>query len=254
MISNIEENLRFNQFIMKALSLHLALLFVVFLLKTLVDFKILSFSDDLEKVEIIQTAVRIDVVGLPKMTLQELNQLDLIKGADPVEKTDVGKVNETSKVEFKTRKKVNLSHLLKKISNKNIAKKKRVKEKKIDQTLLKKLILEGNKVSSGSSATGQEVEKAQADFIQYIQSLPDKIKQFWKLPSYLLGKNLRCRLRIFIASDGRLLKIEIFESSGDKEFDERAVTSVKSASPFSKPSSNIIARLTAGEVILGFPL
>ena len=128
------------------------------------------------------------------------------------------------------------------------------KDNKIDKRALKKLILEGNKVSQGSSITGEELIESQKEFVRYIQALPDKVRPNWKLPTYLIEKNLRCRIRIFIASDGKVVKTEILESSGDEEYDQKALSAIKQSSPLPKPSSNILKEVTSGQVVLGFPL
>ena len=177
-----------------------------------------------------------------------------VAGIEP--KKEETTTKETSKVEFKKKaKKVDLSNLLNNLSQKKIAKSKKVKDKnQINEKALNKLILEGNQVSKGSSTFGEVAAKTQEEFIKYIQSLPDKIRPHWKLPSYLLNKDLKCRIRAYIASNGAVLRTEVFESSGDEEYDKKAQEAVMKASPFSKPKSEILTIITSGKVILGFPL
>ncbi len=109
-------------------------------------------------------------------------------------------------------------------------------------------------MSQGSSTVGERIDKGEEDFNRYIQALPDKVRLNWKLPSYLIDKNLQCRIRIYIASNGDVTKMDIIETSGDPEFDRKAMEAVKRSSPLPKPSATILGHVTVGKVVLGFPL
>ena len=49
---------------------------------------------------------------------------------------------------------------------------------------LKRLIIEGNKISKGTSVKGR-YEADVAEFDQYVLNLPNIVRPFWKLPSFL---------------------------------------------------------------------
>ena len=121
------------------------------------------------------------------------------------------------------------------------------------QRELQQLILAGNKLSKGSSLTGGSGDSGDA-FTQYISSLPDMIRPRWKLPSYLIDQNLKCRIRIFLNPTGRLLRAEIYESSGNSEYDRRALEAVKGTSPFPELAESFKSRGINGDIVLGFPL
>lgn len=253
---------KLNKYLLLAIMGHISLLVIFGVTRFIFDWNIFHNDDDKKNIEIIQSSVRVDVVGLPKYTLKELKQMNL--GASSKTEQDEIKTNtdtskETSEIEFKKKsKKVDLSNILKNISNKNVAKKKsKTKSKKrnnIDARELNKLILEGNKVSQGSSYTGEQLDVSKQLFIRYVQELPDKVRPFWKLPTYLIDKNLQCRVQIFIGSDGRVLKMSLYESSGDKEYDKKAMEAIRAASPLPKPPTAILSKMAKGQVILGFPL
>lgn len=244
-----------NRYLLKSIYVHLAILFLAIVAHIASDLKFFQFEKPPKKVEVVQTAVRIDVVGLPKHTLQELKKIDLSQVAEEPVKETTSKSNETSKVEFKTkRKKVNLSNLLKKFSTKKVQKIKVKRNKAIDTSKLNNLILEGNKLSKGSSSTGNEMSEAAQMFVRYIQSVPDKVKPNWRLPSYLIDKELSCRIRVYIGSNGQIMRSEIYESSGDNEYDKKALEAVKRTVRLPKPHKDIMARVANGDVILGFPL
>jgi TonB family protein len=256
MIRTYEYKDRLNEYLLKAVAVHVMVVLLAIILNALFSLNLFSTHKVPKNIEIIQSAVRVDVVALPKMTLQELKKMNLqVKDPEP-EEIKKTKVNETSKIEFKKKsKKFDLSKLLKGISSKKIKKVKAKKNKKtIDTSALKKLVLEGNAVSKGSSTTGERIDEGQQDFVSYIQSLPEKVRLNWKLPSYLLEKDLQCRIRIFIASNGNILKMKIIESSGDTEYDNKALDAVKKSSPLPKPLKSILSKVANGEVILGFPL
>lgn len=241
-----------NQYLFKAILFHLIVACILYV------FSHAAFSPDTQKIknlELINSSVRIDMVALPKQTLQELKNIKI--APEEVEvvkpKEEPVKSEETSEIEFKTKqKKVDVNNLLKNFSKQNLETVKK-NNKKVQNPNLKKLLLEGNKVSKGTSTTGDRVDENDL-FRQYVQTLPDQVRPFWKLPSYLNEKNLRCRIRVFIASDGKILRSEIFESSGELEYDNKALEAVRKTAQFTAPPKEIRSQLASGEVSLGFPL
>jgi colicin import membrane protein len=223
-------------------------------------------------IEIIRSAVRVDVVGMPKFTLQELR--DLQKNVAPAEpEVAKGATEDTKPKEDETpdvikkddlviqeagkeKKRTSFLNIVSDYSNKKIDKKEKTKaswEGKSDKNL-DALVLEGNRLSKGSALVGDFSDEAGSEFASYVQGLPELIRQFWKLPSYLLEKQLRCRLKIYLSSSGQLLKLEVHESSGVDEFDARAEKAVRDAAPFPKPTDAVASRLNNSGIILGFPL
>ncbi len=221
-------------------------------------------------IEIIRSSVRVDVVGMPKFTIQELkemekNAVDLpkepeaVKSPDKVEakpetedviKKDDLVIEEAAKEKKKTSFLNSLSDYAKKDVKKDTKKGKN--DGKSNENL-KALALEGNRISQGSALTGDYSDEQNSEFGSYVQTLPGTIRPYWKLPSHLLEKNLRCRIRIYLNTNGSLIKTELVESSGDPEFDERAVRAIKQSN-FPQPSETVGKRLTNSGIILGFPL
>lgn len=245
-----------NRYLSYAAATHVLVLLIFIGLNILFVFQPLKIEiKEKRDVTTIKTAVRVDVVGLPRHTLKELEKINLaaVNSDDTKDEPSKGVNNETSKVEFKqAKKKLDMKSLLSGYSNKKVVKAKKRKNLKVNN--LKNIILEGNKISQGSSTTGDMIDEAQADFVRYVQALPDRVRPNWRLPSYLMERDLRCRIRIYVAANGKLTKIEIYESSGDQEYDQKALQAVKSSSPFPKPDKKILTRVVAGDVILGFPL
>lgn len=223
-------------------------------------------------VEIIRASVRVDVVGMPKFTVQELKKMQaepIIEKTEPevvakgkkeetqVETEDVIKKDDLVIQEVAKKKKASFLNMLNDYSSKKVIAKKA--ESKGAATgkgskNLESLIIEGNRLSKGSALVGDYSDEQNSEFSAYVQNIPGVIRPFWKLPSYLLDKDLRCRIRIHLSDTGHLLKLEILESSGQSEFDARAEKAVREASPFPKPSAEVGGRLTNSGIILGFPL
>lgn len=222
-------------------------------------------------IEVIRSSIRVDVVGMPKFTIQELKEIEkqpmmpvepeVAKGekapAKPTEAEDIIKKDDLVIQEVdKNKKKSSFLSVLSEYSNKKVA----VKEQKKGKTTgasdknLDALVIEGNRLSQGSALTGDFSDGPSSEFSGYVQTLPGKIKPFWRLPSHLLEKDLKCRIRIFLSKTGQLLKLQVVEPSGDAEFDERAEKAVRAAAPFPTPSEAVGSRLTSSGIILGFPL
>jgi TonB family protein len=223
-------------------------------------------------IEVIRSSVRVDVVGMPKFTVQELKALERepMKPAEPEEvkgvkeetvvKTEVQDVikKDDLVIEEKGNEKTKKSFLniLNDYSSKKVTAKENKKGTKAGKSNknLDALILEGNRLSQGSALTGDYSDEQNSEFAGYVQALPGKIRQFWKLPSFLLNTDHKCRIRVYLSTSGGLVNLEVVEPSGKEEFDARAIKAIRDAAPFPKPSDEVGARLTNSGIILGFPL
>ena len=218
-------------------------------------------------VEIIRASVRVDVVGMPKFTIQELKKMQAQPIAQHEPEVAKGKKEETRTasedvvkkgdlvIKEVGKKKASFLNMLNDFSSKKVTAKAEKKgalgasgNKNLDS-----LIIEGNRLSKGSALVGDYTDEQNSEFSAYVQNIPGFIKPFWKLPSYLLEKDLRCRIKIFLSSEGKLLKLELQESSGAAEFDARAEKAVRDAS-YPRPSTEVGTRLTSSGIILGFPI
>lgn len=218
-------------------------------------------------VEIIRSSVRVDVVGMPKFTVQELKKMEAQPVVENVPEVAKGKKEETVQetpdvikkddivIKEEGKKKESFLNLLNDYSSKKVTAKPQEKGTKggVGKKNLDSLIIEGNRLSRGSALVGDYTDEQNSEFSAYVQNLPGIIRPYWKLPSYLLEKDLRCRIKVYLSPEGKLLKLELTESSGTAEFDERAQNAVKSAS-FPKPSADVGKRLLNSGIILGFPL
>lgn len=154
----------------------------------------------------------------------------------------------------KEKRRSSFLNLVSNYSAKKVDKKERGNKEGVGNKNLASLVIEGNRVSKGSALVGDFSDDQNSEFSSYVQALPDRIRQHWKLPSFLLEKELQCRIKIYLSANGDLLKLEIHESSGVGEYDQKAEEAIRKAAPFSKPSETVAARLTSSGIILGFPL
>jgi TolA protein len=211
------------------------------------------------------------MVALPKRTLKELEAIQASSASAPAPST-TSKVPEPKPIpdkgdeylkDTKEVKKKSLADLLKNYSKKDKVsdvKKVRAKSKEgsglnqKQQALLAGLVKRGNKVQKGEALVGNGSAEVLSAVQAYATRLPGIVKPFWKIPSYLADKGLRARIRVFINSQGRIVRAVIYESSGDDEYDNRALAAVKKASPFPVPEQKISKNILNGDILLGFPL
>ncbi|OFZ15001.1 MAG: hypothetical protein A2X86_06650 [Bdellovibrionales bacterium GWA2_49_15] len=216
-------------------------------------------------IKLLETSVRVDMVAMPEMTLRELKTVNVSQVNDnkggsaesttkveaPIKPDDIVMKTETSKKDFKS--------FLKELGQKlpKNEKKGTPKGTKMNEDLradLRNLVVAGNKLSEGRALVGNGTQSNSAEFEKYLGMIPDHVRPFWLLPSYLKKDMLQCRIRIYLGRDGMLLKAVVFEPSGNEEYDERAISAVQKASPFPVPPTELLSKVLNGEIILGFPL
>lgn len=235
-----------------------------------------------KNMELIQASVRVDMVAMPTQTLNELKNLSSgVEEAKKEEKTEIVKEAEkvVEKVEPKEEPKVvdktpddteafqeaqaakkrqNFLSKLKTIGNKKVESEGTQKAEKglygDKESALKNLVLSGNKLSKGTAMYGDGAAGELTAFQAYASRLPDLVRPHWKLPSFLMDKNLKCRVRVWLTSTGEVSRAVVYQSSGDPEYDQRAVDAVKAAAPFPALKEELGKRAQNGDILLGFPL
>lgn len=222
-----------------------------------------------EKVEIIHSSVRVDVVGMPKFTVKELKAMQAEPVAKPEPEPEGAKVEakaETEDVIKKDdlvieekgpapKKKPSFMNLVSDYSSKKVAPTERKQgTKNSTNKNLDSLIIEGNRLSKGGALVGDYSDADNSELSSYVQALPELVRAHFKLPSYLLNEPLRCRIAVYLSPAGAVLKTDLIESSGNTEYDARAEKAIRDASPFPKPSATVAPRLGSSGIILRFPL
>lgn len=227
--------------------------------------------------KLVESSVRVDLVAMPSMTIKELKSLEKLAAGKPKVEVIAEPEPKTPKVEVETKgpefikkvKKLSFAEMMKGYSKKKLPKakvtKSNVKKNKAkagigglsrsERLALANLVKEGNRLKKGSSLTATGIGSSDnGTFHTYMEQARDWVKREWKLPTYLRDKDLSCQIQIFVNSSGKLLKTEIYKSSGNKEFDERAVAAVKASNPLPGYANEIKSRVVGGEIVLAFPL
>lgn len=235
-----------------------------------------------KNLELIQASVRVDMVAMPTHTLNELKNMS--SGVEEAKKEEPSKAPEVEakaekveeKVEAKEEPKVaekdpvpSLEEASKAKRMDFLSKLKKIGSKKVDtdgnqkaekglygekSTDLKSLVLSGNKLNKGVAMYGDGGATNMTAYQAYAVKVTTMVKPHWKLPSYLLEKNLKCRVQIWLSKNGEVTRSAIYQSSNDQEFDQRAIEAIRSAAPFPEVAEDISNKVQNGSIVLGFPL
>lgn len=241
--------------------LHFAIIFFVILISFFGLWDLFFTPQEFQEVK---GAVRVDVLALPKYTLEELRRA-------PVQavKKDQEEQKLKSEQNLSPQEVAELEELMKDLAKKSIKMKpisaapsaskenenqQSLNDEKVSKEKLQKLVLAGNKLLEGQQAQGSEDQYELEEFDRYILAVTDLVRKNWQLPSYLLKDPLKCRIQLFINESGELNYIKTLEASGVSDFDQRALDAIKAATPFPKPDEKIVKRLLEGQFVLGFPL
>ena len=271
----------FNFFLRRSTYVHVALV-----ASTLIGGKVafdINRAEREKNLELIQASVRVDMVAMPTHTLNELKNLSSgveeakkeekapevekpVAKEEPKpepkeepkvveEKPDTGPAFEEAKA---AQKRKDFLSKLKTIGNKKVDSEGTQKAEKglygDKESALKDLVLSGNKLSKGAAMYGEGGAAEMTAFQAYASRLPDLVRPHWKLPSFLMDKNLKARIRVWLNMSGEVTRAVVYQSSGDGEFDQRAVEAVKSAAPFPALKEEFGKRAMNGDILLGFPL
>lgn len=224
-------------------------------------------------IKLAKASVRVDVVKMPDLTIKELKsltQLEAVGGGEPEPIVKAEPAVDEEKAFLKKKKKQDFMSMLKNLSQRKVETKvKKLRPKKVVRKKsgpsgpkisgamrgrLKKLLVAGNQLGTGTAIVGTGNAEAGGMLDLYASSLPEHVKPHWKLPSYLKNQDLTCRVKLYLAPDGDLIKAEIYESSGNDDYDSKALSAVKSSNPYPSLPDEISGRGAQGSIVLGFPL
>lgn len=111
-------------------------------------------------------------------------------------------------------------------------------------------VVKGNKISKGTSLSGDAREAAEATYFDLIR---DRLHENWALPVWLSRQNLSAQVTLFIDAAGRIRGIRFTKSSGNAQFDEAVKKSITDSEPFPRPPEGLNDLLANG-IPAGFPL
>lgn len=218
--------------------------------------------------------LKVDLVGLPDVLKKDLansvphhqyNQ-EISRLLKKVEK-EAKKTDTVSKAVPKADLKVNKDEMLlkpkryseKKIEKKNLLALERIKAlSKIQNSvegqtekIPKPMLVKGNQVSPGTSLSGEAKEALVAS---YYDVLRDQLKDNWTLPPWIARQDLSAQVRLYLDSQGKVLKFNFKKTSGNNPFDEAVKHAIEESQPFPAPPKELADSLISDGILVGFPL
>lgn len=205
--------------------------------------------------------LRVDLVGLPDLTKQEMERLAARQEAAKKKETEAEPPKKSIKEEAEPSKPDEMA--LERQAPKSESRAKR--RERMDAALkrmqaLAKIhedteevpqVIKGNRISKGTALTGEAKENAEA---QYLDGVLNRLQANWSLPIWLSKQNLQAQAVVFINSYGKVQGMRWIKPSGNAQFDEAVKQCISSSEPFPLPPDAIRGSLLADGVLLGFPL
>jgi outer membrane biosynthesis protein TonB len=111
--------------------------------------------------------------------------------------------------------------------------------------------VKGNKVSKGSSLSG---EARESDQVQYYDLLKSRLQENWSLPVWLARQQYGAQVILFIDNHGNLRAYRFNKSSGNSQFDDAVKRAIQQSVPFDPPPDSIASTVYTNGVVVGFPL
>jgi colicin import membrane protein len=231
---------------------------------------------------IIPPTLRVDVVGLPDLLKQDLKKapdaradeaiqkalkqaeeaakkieppkpVKAPKAPEPVEKAEPDEmvlkpkqIQAANKEKEKRREKKLMSALdriraLEKISD----------DTKPRKTAASATLIKGNKISKGSSLSGDARE---SDVANYFDSVRDRLQNNWEIPIWFKNQGISAKVQIFIDRSGRLRNFRFIKPSGNAQFDDAVKRTISESQPFPLPPDDVVSTVMVDGILVGFPL
>lgn len=195
-------------------------------------------------------SIRVDLVALPDIKKSDLNKYT---------PSDMKELDEKLKKVEKSAKKT-LETLKEKEEVKDFSpKKKRLKdaidrikalteiENEVKNSASKpKQVAKGNILSKGNALTGPQ----NGDVNSYIGTMQTKLRENWNLPVWLSKQDLSAKVVVFLDRSGYVSNTVFAKSSGNQQFDDYVLKTIRMAQPFGPPPEDLLD----GGLTLGFPL
>jgi TonB family protein len=209
-------------------------------------------------------AIRVDIVDLPRMKMDELQKVDLTKEVKkevedetpppPPPPSKTAMIDKTQTVEKKKEPEPKVSEQVKRIRERLRADMKRreliakLKSKQQENEEGRELVA-GNKVSEGYSLHGDIASELDA----YNGKARAHLQKNWNVPGWMLASNLSSRVLVKIAPDGRVISKNFLKRSGNSEFDMYISKAIEAADPLPPPPDALKKTFMEDGIEWGFP-
>jgi TonB family protein len=112
-------------------------------------------------------------------------------------------------------------------------------------------LIKGNKLSKGSSLSGDAIE---SDVANYYDSVRERLQDNWEIPIWFKNQGFSAKVQIFIDRSGRLRNFRFIKPSGNAQFDDAVKRTVSESQPFPIPPDDVISTVLVDGILVGFPL
>ncbi len=112
-------------------------------------------------------------------------------------------------------------------------------------------IVKGNKISKGSSLSGDARESAMTSYYDLIR---DHLQEAWSLSVWLNRQDLTAQVHVFIDERGRLHHFKFLKISGNPQFDATVKRTLMDSQPYPIPPASLGNNLLLDGIVIGFPL
>jgi len=112
-----------------------------------------------------------------------------------------------------------------------------------------KFVAKGNEISKGSSLTGATATDA-SELNDFLSRMQGKLRENWNLPVWLATQKLKARVTVFLDRGGYVTNAVLTSSSGNAQFDDYALKTVRMSQPFGAPPHELIE----DGATIGFPV
>ncbi|MEI7974272.1 MAG: TonB family protein [Bdellovibrio sp.] len=171
---------------------------------------------------ILQSAVRVDLVALPDKILDPVRETPEASTTPPSPQQKV--LTDSAEIQLK---KSSRQRALKKLKALETLE----KLEREETSLRPKESFKGNQISPGSELRGV----ARLEHDDYVGQMERHIKSNWFRPEWMRSQRLHARVLIKFDNLGKLLKVQILSSSGNKQFDDLATDTVQKSDPLPRP-------------------
>lgn len=107
----------------------------------------------------------------------------------------------------------------------------------------------GNVINAGTELTG--INKIQHE--NYVALIDRQIKENWTLPQWMANKDFKAQALLKIDQNGIIIYNQIYKSSGNVNYDDVVLETIKKSGPFPKPPEKFSSILSEKGVLIGFP-
>lgn len=111
--------------------------------------------------------------------------------------------------------------------------------------------VKGNKISKGTSLSGDARESDQANYYDTVRA---RLQENWALPVYLSRQNFSAKVLVYIDSGGRLHGYRFVQGSGNSQFDTYVKKALEESAPFPAPPEEFASAVLVNGITFGFPL